>query len=624
MPTASNLPTLAKTNMPTPEPTQAALLLLTETPLPRQLSICLGKEPQSLFLYQAVSSAAKSVLAAIYDGPFDRQGFQIQPVILVKLPALKDGDLFFELVTVNKGESIVDAYGNLNILAEGVAYRPSGCFEQSCAQTYTGDQPVQVDEWVIRFQLKSGLRWADGNPLKAEDSVYSYEVAAALYPAALPALIQRTKSYKALDELTVEWRGLPGYLDGEIASKFFSPLPRFAWGTLKADELSTAEISARQPLGWGAYQIMEWVGGDHITLQKNPYYFRQEQGLPYFDILTFRFVENGSEAVGALLAGECDLVEPNAVQDVPFPRLVELQQQGKLSVIRQPDTAWEQILFGIDSLDEQSPRFFASKDVRQAVALCIDRRTLVEQLFAGQRKVAWAYVSAASPLYNPQAAQNTYDPAKGRELLQNAGWVDADNNLQTPRTSLGVEGLPDGVPLQVDYLVSPDEERQAVAKFVQAALAECGIGVNILSREARQYLAAGPEGAVFGRRFQMAQFAWQAAWEPLCYLYLSDEIPGPYPDYPKGWGGANASGYANPEYDQACREGMFTLQEMPAHAQAYFRAQAILGEDLPAIPLYWHFKTILTRVDFCGVSVDASTQDVLWNIEGFNYGEGCR
>jgi peptide/nickel transport system substrate-binding protein len=67
---------------------ETSLPILTETPLPRQLSICLGKEPKSLFLYEAVSSAAKSVLAAIYDGPFDRQDFQIQPVILAKLPSL--------------------------------------------------------------------------------------------------------------------------------------------------------------------------------------------------------------------------------------------------------------------------------------------------------------------------------------------------------------------------------------------------------------------------------------------------------------------------------------------------------------------------------------------------------
>ena len=620
----SGIPEPEKTQTPVSVPTDAPTPALTASPLPRQLSICLGREPKSLFLYDAVSSTAKSVLSAVYDGPYDRQDFQAQPVILEKLPALKDGDLLFEPVPVRKGDPLVDAHGNLNTLAEGVAYRPSGCFEQACAQAYTGDQAVQIDQWVMRFRLKAGLLWSNGNPLKADDSLYSYEVAAALYPAALPALIQRTQSYQLLDDQTVEWRGVAGYLDGDIPGKFFSPLPRLAWGMLAADDLRTAEISARQPLGWGAYQIVEWVGGDHITLQKNKNYFRSGEGLPSFDILTFRFVANGSEAVEALLAGECDLVDPNAVQDVPVSLLADLQKQGLLSVIQQPNTAWEQILFGIGSLDDQRPRFFASPEVRRAVALCIDRQALVDQLFPGQTEVAQAYIPAANPLFNPEAAQLVYDPAKANEMLQKAGWVDLDNNSQTPRTAQGVEGLPDGVAFEVDYLVSPDEERQSAAGFVQASLAGCGVRVNIVSQDFQQYLAPGPEGLVFGRRFEMAQFAWPAVWEPPCYLYASDEVPGPYPDYPKGWGGVNAGGYTNLDYDGTCRDGRFTLPEMPLHAQASSQAQAILANELPAVPLYWHFKIILTRPDFCGVSVDASTADALWNIEVYDYGEGCK
>jgi len=139
----------------------------------------------------------------------------------------------------------------------------------------------------------------------------------------------------------------------------------------------------------------------------------------------------------------------------------------------------------------------------------------------------------------------------------------------------------------------------------------------------QEYLSAGPEGLVFGRQFDLAQFAWPASQEPPCSLYTSAEIPGPYPDYPQGWGGVNAGGYANPDYDLACRDGQFTLSEMPRHAQAYFQAQEILAEDLPAIPLYWYFKVALTRPDFCGAAADSSTSNLFWNIEVFNYGEAC-
>ena len=532
--------------------------------------------------------------------------------------------MLFEPMIMKPGDALIDAFGNPSVLEEGVVYRPSGCFEQACAQAYSGDQPVQMDAWVIRFHLKEGLLWSNGNPLTADDSVYSYEVAEALYPAALPTLIQQTHSYQAQDNLTVEWRGVPGYLDGDIAGKFFSPLPRTVWGALKPEELGTAEVSARTPLGWGAYQIQEWVGGDHITLQKNPNYFHSAEGLPAFDILTFRFMPDGSEAVDALRAGECDLVDPNAVQDIPLSEIQSLQEQAEVNTVLVPETAWEQILLGVDPLDEGSPRFFAAKEVRQAVALCIDRQALAEQLFGGLSEPAQAYVSAENPFFNPDAVLSSYDPEQGQDLLQKSGWVDLDNNPQTPRISQGVTGLPDNTAFSLDYLVSPEAQRQAAAKAVQADLAKCGIEINLVTQESQQYLEPGPDGPVFGRHFQMAQFAWPATWEPPCYLYTSDEVPGPYPDYPKAWGGVNAAGYTNPAYDVACRDGRFTLAESSLHTQAYFQAQATLAEDLPAIPLYWYFKSVLTRPDFCGLELDASTQEPFWNIEVFNYGEGCK
>jgi peptide/nickel transport system substrate-binding protein len=449
-------------------------------------------------------------------------------------------------------------------------------------------------------------------------------VAEALYPAVLPSLVQRTQAYQRLDEQAVEWRGVPGYLDGDVAGKFFSPLPRLAWAALKAEDLRSAAISTRQPLGWGAYQVVEWVGGDHITLQKNPYYFRLAEGLPAFDILTFRFAGSGAEAVEALAAGECDLVDPNATQDLPLESLANLQSQGVLQMTTLPNTAWEQLTFGISSLDDQRPKFFASATVRRALAMCLDRQALADQLYAGQAEIAQAYLPESHPLYNAETPAPAYDPIKAGELLTGAGWVDLDNTPQTPRTAQGVAGLPDGTLFQVDYLVSPDEAQQAAATQIQSMLAACGIGVNLVVQDLQTSLAPGPEGPVFGRNFDLAGFAWSPAAEPPCYLYASDEIPGPYPDYPKGWGGVNASGYSNPEYDRLCRDGRFTLPEMTLHAQAYRQAQAILAEEVPTIPLYWHFKVLLSRPDFCGLSVDASTLEPFWNIEALDYGEGCK
>ena len=140
---------------------------------------------------------------------------------------------------------------------------------------------------------------------------------------------------------------------------------------------------------------------------------------------------------------------------------------------------------------------------------------------------------------------------------------------------------------------------------------------------AQQLLASGPDGLVFGRQFDFAQYAWMTAIEPPCSLFLSTEIPGPYPDHLKGWGGVNASGYSNTQYDQTCLDALYSLPDMAQHAQEHADAQAIFAEDLPALPLYWHFRVSLTRPDFCGIDQQIITNSVFVDLESFNYGQDC-
>ena len=76
-------------------------LTVTASPVPLQsggLTVCIGKEPSSLFLYGDTSAAARSVREAIYDGPFDVRDFASQPVILESMPKTADGDVSWEKV----------------------------------------------------------------------------------------------------------------------------------------------------------------------------------------------------------------------------------------------------------------------------------------------------------------------------------------------------------------------------------------------------------------------------------------------------------------------------------------------------------------------------------------------
>ncbi len=107
---------------PTPAPTP---------PPQRLLTICMGQEPTSLFIYADGSQAARNVRQAIYDGPTDVVEYQYAPVILEEIPSLENGGVIIEPVSVEVGKLILDSSAELVNLEEGVIFRPSGCLDES-------------------------------------------------------------------------------------------------------------------------------------------------------------------------------------------------------------------------------------------------------------------------------------------------------------------------------------------------------------------------------------------------------------------------------------------------------------------------------------------------------------
>ena len=608
-------PTLASTEInPTVSPTP------TLEP-PRVLTIC-SQEPTSLFLYMDTSSAARSVLQAIYDGPYDVVNYTLSPVILESIPSLENGDLYLEPVEVFPGELIIDAQGNWVTFAEGINYRPSGCLESNCALTYAGLDPVQMDSMVAIFRLLPGVQWSDGQDLTASDSVFSFQVFEAMFDKTPPDILQVTQDYVALDEGTVQWSGIPGYL-GTTGNHFFSPLPTHKWDGFDLDFLLSSEAFTRQPIGWGPYVIDEWIAGDHITLSRNLNYFRSAEGLPHFDYLVYRFMENGDEAIDALLVGECDLVDRSLLFEQHIPRLQTEQGTGTISLMFQAGNAWELTAFGINSFRPESIALFTQAAVRQAVAMCIDRQRIVEELLFGAAQIQHSYVPPNHPLSNPDVKRYEYDPEAASALLDSAGWIDQDGDPQTPRTSNGVTGVPNGTPLSFTYLVPAGGQRLQVAEMIRQGLTSCGIEAEIVVGEWDELMQPGPDGPLFGRQFELAQFAWETALEPSCILFTTDEIPGPYPEFPKGWGGSNLSGYSNPEFDEACMQGRFLLPGSELYLQSHQRAQAIFTEQLPVIPLYQRFRLIVARPDLCNFVLDPSANSALTHLELLDFGPTC-
>ena len=601
--------------------------LVTPTLAPRSLTVCLGEEPNTLFPYGNLNSAARSVLSALYDGPMDVVEYGYEPIILEKIPNLDDGDAQVSPISVRAGDQVVDSSGNLVTLASGTEIRPSSCRSDDCAITYDGSSTIQMDQLVVTFTILEGLLWSDGEPLTSDDSIYAFELASSDDTPVSKFVVDRTQTYEAADEQTIQWWGRPGFIDPDYFTNFWMPLPRHIWGQFPPADLTKLEVSSRLPVGWGPYIIDEWESGVQLHFIKNLNYFRAASDLPKFDELTFLIFPDTNSALTSLVDGTCDVLDPSVRLDGQVGLLQQMQAERQANLLTSQTMTMEWLGFGItpatydDGYDsrEDRPDFFGDERTRQAVAVCLDRQKVVDTVLFGLSQVPDSYLPTDHPLHNGNLQDYPFNPTLGNQILEQAGWLDHDNNRSTPRQALGVTNVPATTPLVLNYITSSATQRHQVAEILTQSLAECGIGLNTVYYSAVDFYSQGPSGPLFGRRFDLAEYAIGVnSLEPQCGWFTTAQIP----NEENRWVGTNVSGYQSVEFDAACDKALQSLSTDPEYA-FHQEAQAIFASDLPSIPLYLRLKVAATRRDFCGFTLDPSSSSALADIETFDYGEGC-
>ena len=619
---------------PTPEPTAAEVQAATPEPAPTQvisrtLTICMGQEPNTLYPFGSLNSAARSILGTVYDGPVDTFTNGYQPVILDKLPTMEDGDAQVAAVKVKRGDSVIDSSGKLAVLDFGVTVFPSGCKEDACSVKYDGRPDLTMDQMIVTYKLKKDIKWSDGKPLNAADSVFAYKLAADPATPGSKYLVERTSAYDAVDDLTLQWWGVPGFITASYQANLWSPLPKHLWEKVSAADLAKGDFSTYPPLGWGPYVFKEWAAGNYIKMEKNTAYFRSSEGLPRFDSLVFLFVKDAPTGISSLIAGQCDVLDTSLRLDGEIDLLTELQRSDQVKLLTSTTPLIERLDLGIKPAsydDGYAPGLGDRQDMfgdvrtRQGIAYCLDRQRVVTSVLSGISQVPDTFISPSHPLFNAAAQKYTFNVNSGISLLDQAGWKDADSNPATPRVAVTVKNVVIGTPLVVDYLTTTALQRRQVTEILTESLAQCGIGLNVKYMDQQEIFAPGPDGPLFGRKFDLAEYALGTnGTEPPCAWFTSDQIP----SKTNKWLGVNISGYTNLDYDAQCRKAVNSLPGTQDYKDAYAAVQSIFAADLPSIPLYMRIKAEAARRDMCNFSLDAFSVNDLWNIEDLDYGPNC-
>lgn len=605
--------------------TQVVTAVPTDAPTePKVMVVCMAQEPQTLYTLSEAALVKTAVLEAVYDWGIDTRSYGYQAVGIKELPSF-DNDLATQAeVEVGVGDTVYDAATDGVVTIEATSTVTLNQLDGSQkAVDFATESTATAVQLTVNWTLADGITWEDGTPVTTDDILFAWSVASSPDSPNAKYTIERTASYTAVDKATWTWVSLPGFTTGTyFLDAIINPLPKHIYGEGGSRPLSPAEMLEdeevnRDPLSFGPFKVEEWVAGDSITLSKNDTYYRASEGLPKLDTLIYRFVPDTNSLIAQLASGECDLGTQDAAFEGSLPLIRQFEEQGLLAPQVVAGTVFEHLDFNtlpVDSYtgfansvknDDGSP-IFANREIRQAITYCIDRQAIVDQTTNGAALVQHTYTASDHPLYagDDNVTLYPFDPAKGLELLAKNGWTDSD-----------ADGILDkgGTKFSFVHSTRTNALRQKVTQVVQAQLKENCMIETTIELYGGEFFADGPDGIVFGRQFDMGEFAWLTGVEPPCNLYTSNAIPNDV----NGWGASNDPGYSNEAFDLACNTAINTLNA-DEKAAKHAEAMAIFTEDLPSIPLFARAKILVTGPKIEGVIMDPTANSELWNVENFD------
>ena len=428
------------------------------------------------------------------------------------------------------------------------------------------------DSTSVTFELERGLAWHDGEPVTAQDVVFTFETArnpAAGYPNR--DYFDAWEGVELLDEYTLRFTIRPA------ANLFYgwtrlAIMPEHVLGDVPPAELATHPFGTRSPVGNGPFRFVERAPGDRWVFEANPEFPDALGGRPYVDRYVYRVIADDATQATALRAGEVDLLTTASPTNV-----ARFGADTAVRLIPYDDRDYSFIAW-----NTRRPLFEESA-VRRGLTMAIDRPGIVGAVLEGEGSVGvgpvgpwhWAVESGPAPL--------PYAPDSARAALTAAGWADADGDGVLER---------DGRPFRFTMYVTPRDTWRSIATIVQSNLRDVGIDMQIEVREASslQPLVTSPD-----RRFDAFMLTWipdqtlddRAMWS-------CDQVAHP----------VHFSSYCNTELD-AVLDSLLFVTDRDAYAGLVDRYNEILVTDQPYTFLYYPAHRAAARVGLRGVEMDA-------------------
>lgn len=406
---------------------------------------------------------------------------------------------------------------------------PDGVLEAALADQWD----VSDDKTEYTFHLRDA-KFSDGSPITADDVVFSYMRLRDDENSVYAGPFQVIETVEAVDEKTVVFT-----LDAP-AGTFPGAFEIFNAGIVpQAAVEADAEAFARNPVVSGPYMVREWVEGERVVLERNPYYWRE--GYPLIDVVEFIEVADDAERATMLQDGSVDVST-----SVPWAAIDELEGAG-FTVPLDPSSVIYIVL-----LNHQSEAL-ADVNVRKAMALAIDREALTDAVTFGHATTANSLIPNTLMFYDPNLTPISYDPEQARQLLENA----------------------DAVGTEIDFLVTTgDARRLETTELIKTQLEAVGFTVTMTE----------VEGSAWWDHVTTADYDASVTW-------WYNETPDP--DLAVRWALCGSCGtdsfysyYDNSRIDELTELGLREA-DLQARQAIYQEIQQIALDEVAQIPLYY-------------------------------------
>jgi peptide/nickel transport system substrate-binding protein len=406
---------------------------------------------------------------------------------------------------------------------------------------------ISEDGLTYTFELRDGLKFSNGTDVTAEDAVFSLE--RHLKVGGPLAISAKVDTIKAQDNKTLVITLKEPY------TPFISELSNFSNGILPNNFAGVSEEEFfKKPIGTGPFVVETWDTAGDLTFTKNKFYW--QEGKPYIDKLVYKLIEDDSQAINQLKAGEVNAIESLALQNAN-----EIKDGTDTKVITNGSWVTEQLFF--NTLDEH----FSDVHVRRALALALDREGLTKALTFG-------YAQTANSLLPTTIPYNSNDTIKSLNF-----------NVEAAKEELSKSAFPDGFTTKL-LVASGNSTRAQEAQIIQAAGQTIGIKIEIESIEL----------ATFRERFFAYDFAAMLnsgqADSPEANSIIAFQTD------PEGFSKSYWTHYTNDEVTKLLYEGQ-KKADGDARAQIYTKLLQTLADEVPYIPLYYPdvLKGIRSSVD---------------------------